>query len=420
LIAEFQRRRSRGETSAEEEARACLAQIAARNASLGAFVEVAAESALASARASDERPRLLGELDGVPIAIKDNIDVAGMRAAAGIEALEARRPRGDAPCVQALRQRGAVLLGKTLMDEGALGASGDNAFFGRCHNPHRHGYSAGGSSSGSAAAVAAGLCAAALGTDTLGSVRIPASYCGIVGYVPSAGLIDARGVAPLAPSFDRVGMLARSIADAAALARAMDGSIQSTDAPQARIGVLPAIERALPAPLGEALEQALQTLARAGHRVVELDASGFDWRATRRAAFLLIEVEAARVHAPLLETAESRISAAFRAALEFGRSAGAQRIARASEQCRRSAEQLRGWLRQCDVLVLPSTPHAAFAFGLPAPEDQADFTAPSSLLGLPALSVPARVSMDGLPLGVQFVTDQGRDGLLLGVAACLE
>jgi aspartyl-tRNA(Asn)/glutamyl-tRNA(Gln) amidotransferase subunit A len=165
--------------SAERRVGECLAAIAALNPRLGAFVEVDTEGALAAARASDARRREkapLGELDGVPLAIKDNIDVAGMRAAAGLQSLRQRVAVRDAPCVARLRRQGAVILGKTLMDEAALSALGDNPWYGRCHNPVRHGFTAGGSSSGSAAAVVAGLCRAAIGTDTLGSARIPASY----------------------------------------------------------------------------------------------------------------------------------------------------------------------------------------------------------------------------------------------------
>ena len=148
---------------------------------LGAFVHYAPQ------------PGGLGPLGGMPIAVKDNIDVAGMPSAGGLEPYRGRVAARDALCVERLRNAGATIVGKTLMDEAAFGAVGDNPWFGRCHNPHRHGYSCGGSSAGSAAAVAAGLCEAALGTDTLGSVRIPASYCGVVGYLPSRGLVDKRG-----------------------------------------------------------------------------------------------------------------------------------------------------------------------------------------------------------------------------------
>src|SRR6185503_15125768 len=160
---------------------------------------------------------------GRRLAVKDNIDVARMPCAGGMEPLRGRIAQTDAPCVARLKAAGYTVVGKTLMDEAAFGATGDNPWFGRCHNPARHGYTPGGSSAGSAAAVAAGLCDAALGTDTLGSVRIPASYCGVVGYLPGAGLIDSAGVMPLMPEFDRVGVLARSIGNAARIASIMAG-----------------------------------------------------------------------------------------------------------------------------------------------------------------------------------------------------
>ena len=122
-----------------------------------------------------------------PLAVKDNIDVAGLPTTAGLQAWRNRIAQRDAPVVASLKKRGAVVIGKTLMDEAAFGALGDNPWYGRVHNPARHGYTAGGSSAGSAAAVALGEADLALGTDTLGSVRIPASYCGVVGYVPSRG-----------------------------------------------------------------------------------------------------------------------------------------------------------------------------------------------------------------------------------------
>ncbi|HEX6156255.1 MAG TPA: amidase, partial [Burkholderiales bacterium] len=150
------------------------------------------------------------------LAVKDNIDVAGLPTTAGLQAWRNRIAQHDAPVVSTLKKRGAVIVGKTLMDEAAFGALGDNPWYGRVHNPARHGYTAGGSSAGSAAAVASGEADLALGTDTLGSVRIPASYCGVVGYVPGAGRIDMTGVTPLAPSFDRVGFFTRTVGEMAA------------------------------------------------------------------------------------------------------------------------------------------------------------------------------------------------------------
>ena len=316
---------------------------------------------------------------GRRLAVKDNIDVAGMPCAGGIEELRGRIAERDAPCVARLKAAGYAVVGKTLMDEAAFGATGDNPWFGRCHNPARHGYTPGGSSAGSAAAVAAGLCDAALGTDTLGSVRIPASYCGVVGYLPGPGLIDNAGVMPLMPEFDRVGVLARSIGNAARIASIM---------------------------AGRPIEP------RAGASIGHLE--GIDWGALRRAALLLVEVEAARIHAPFLHS--RKISPQLRAALEFGRTASAERIARARERIDDAKRRLDDMLGRYDVLVLPTTPQTAFPFDGAVPRTQADFTVPASVAGLAAISVPAE-KRDGLPLGTQVI---GRDdALVLGAAATL-
>ena len=195
----------RGEITAEDATRAFLARIEARDGALRAFIRVMRDEALAAARASDERRRAgagKGTLDGIPLAIKDNIDVAGVPTSGGIRHYRDGIAGEDAFVTRRLRDAGAVILGKLNMHEAALGATGDNPWFGRCENPHRAGYTPGGSSSGSGAAVAAGLAAAALGTDTLGSVRVPASYCGTRGLQADlrscqharrdAALVDAR------------------------------------------------------------------------------------------------------------------------------------------------------------------------------------------------------------------------------------
>jgi aspartyl-tRNA(Asn)/glutamyl-tRNA(Gln) amidotransferase subunit A len=267
------------------------------------------------------------------------------------------------------------------MDEAAFGALGDNPWFGRCHNPHRHGFTCGGSSAGSAAAVAAGLCDAALGTDTLGSVRIPASYCGVVGYLPSRGLIPSEGVMPLMPEYDRIGVLARSVGEAARIASVIAGRTLKP-----------------------------RTGARVGTQIPP------DLGALRRAALLLVEVAAARIHASLLEDSSSKISAPLRAALRFGRDASQERIARAKARIAEAKRCVQEAFRQCDVLVLPTTPGPAFAFDRPAPESQADFTVLANIAGLAAISVPGE-TIDGLPVGVQAVGPD--DALVLGVAAGL-
>jgi Asp-tRNA(Asn)/Glu-tRNA(Gln) amidotransferase A subunit family amidase len=419
-IADFQARRIRGDASAWDFVESCLREIEALNPLLNAFVQIDVEGARAAARESDARMRdgaARGPIDGVALAVKDNIDIAGLPAAGGIGALRARIAHHDAVCVARLRERGAVLLGKTLMDEAAFGAVGDNSVFGRCHNPRAHGHTAGGSSSGSAAAVAAGLCIAALGTDTLGSVRIPASYCGIVGFVPSAGLVDPTGVLPLAPSLDRIGVLARSVADAACVATALFDLTLLAPAPTASIGVLRGLESFVPGAILAPVEESARALARVGHRIVEIDVGAFDWTGARRAALLRIEAEGARVHFALLDDPLSAISPDLRRALEFGRSAGIERVARAATQIEKARGAIHEWLSQCDVLLLPTTPQVAFPFGAEVPASQADLTAPASIAGLPAVSIAAGTAMEGLPVGAQLIAGHGHDTLLLGVAA---
>jgi aspartyl-tRNA(Asn)/glutamyl-tRNA(Gln) amidotransferase subunit A len=313
---------------------------------------------------------------GLRLAVKDNIDVGGMPAAGGMEPYRGRIAQRDAPCVARLKAAGYTVVGKTLMDEAAFGALGDNPWFGRCHNPHRHGYTCGGSSAGSAAAVAAGLADVALGTDTLGSVRIPASYCGVVGYLPGRGVIDGTGVMPLMPEYDRVGILAPTVADAARVACVSPRS-------GARVGRLPAT---------------------------------IDLAALRRAALLLVEIEAARIHAALLDDPDSKISPPLRAALQFGRDAAPARVEKAQARIAAARRSLEDTFRHCDVIVLPATPGPAFPFDQPPPESQADYTVLANIAGLAAISVPGK-TVDGLPVGVQATGPD--DGLVLGVAAGL-
>ena len=326
------------------------------------------------------------------LAVKDNIDVAGLPTTAGLQAWRKRIAQHDAPVVSTLKKHGAVIVGKTLMDEAAFGALGDNPWYGRVHNPARHGYTAGGSSAGSAAAVASGEADLALGTDTLGSVRIPASYCGVVGYVPGAGRIDMTGVIPLAPSFDRVGFFTRTVAEMAAIIET------ESDTPIPSVKVLTAHPHVL---------QAAERL-----HAVPIETAAFDWGALRRAMLLQIEIEAA----PLL--ALDSLSPRLRAALEFGKNATPEQRARAEATMEAARKTFRAWMGS-DLLLLPSTPGPAFPFDAPVPADQADYATLSSLLGLPAISVPSPVAPGELPIGVQLVGPLGSDAPLLATAALL-
>ena len=396
---------------------------AARDATLGIFWHHAPQPAQPAE----------GPLAGLTLAVKDNLDVAGMPTTAGFAAYAGRIAAQDAPAVAGLRRAGVVILGKVAMHEGALGATTDVPRL--CHNPLRHGFTPGGSSGGSGAAVAAGFADLAIGTDTMGSVRIPAAYCGVVGLKPTAGVVSRHGVVPLSPALDHVGMLARTPRLAALGVESMAGEDPRDPAsrpvprgwralPQAtatlhglRIGLPVPIQAA---PMEDALrlawDQAAARLRDLGAEVRPVDVPGWDPGATRRAGLLLIEAEAAALHADLLASPDGATQA-FRAALAYGRDAGTVRLARALF---RLAEVRAGGLRaldSCDALLLPTAPQRAFAHGTPTPADQADFTALANIAELPAIAIPWPA--EGLPASVQLVGHAWDEARLVGIAEAL-
>ena len=263
---------------------AYLDRIARENPRLNAYVAVTAEAAREAAEASAARWRAgrpASPIDGAPIAVKDNIDMAGVVTANGLPG--GRRAVADALVVARLREAGAVLLGKTNLHEAAFGTTTFNPHWGMTHNPHREGWTAGGSSGGSGAAVAAGLAAAALGSDTMGSVRLPAAYCGCFGLKPTQGAVPLDGVTPLAPSLDHVGPLARTAEDALVLLEVMAGRPAGPEGSWHPVQ-LAAFDRV---PLEPDVEDAMPPLD-----LPALDWPDYDASAARKAGLLVIEAEA--------------------------------------------------------------------------------------------------------------------------------
>ncbi len=285
----------------------CLDAIAADNPQLNAYVHLN-PAARDEAQASDARRARgkFGRLDGVPVAIKDNLDVAGLPTGCGLPGPKSPAA-SDAYVIERLRGAGAVILGKTQVSEGSLGASSANPHTGAAHNPMRHGYQAGGSSGGSAAAVAAGLCTVAVGSDSLGSIRIPASYCGVFALKPTYGEISTRGMLPAARRLDSIGLMARSVDDLGVLLhllgghdpqdarsrrRRVDLALPDWEPGKLRVGVLGdlAVWGTEPG-VSYTFQRALMALEHElGNRRV-VDFSDFSITRARRAAFFVIETE---------------------------------------------------------------------------------------------------------------------------------
>ncbi|HMH18796.1 MAG TPA: amidase [Burkholderiales bacterium] len=414
-----------GRVSARDAVDCYLERIARHGSELGAFLAVSGTAARDAAASLDRRRREgspLGALAGVPFAVKDNLDVAGLPTSAGMVALRGTMPERDAVAVERLRAAGAVPLGKTSMDEAAFGATNDNPHFGRCRNPHRLEFTPGGSSGGSAAAVAAGLAAAALGSDTLGSVRIPASYCGCAGFKPTRGSIPTAGLMPLSVSLDEIGVLARSVGDCAVVFEAIrdagSGTAGSRSPLRARVGVLTGLDVA--PEIAAAVARAAAVLKASGYVVGNCDLAGIDPGRVRRAGLLIAEAEGARVHARLLSDPASGISKSLREALAYGAAQAPERIAQARAVLHDARQGLDALFASVDLLLLPTTPQTAFAFASPAPSSQADFTALANAGGMPALSLAAGLSSEGLPLGVQLVAARGADALVLEAGQACE
>lgn len=401
-----------------------LDRIAALDGQVRAYTQVLAEQALAAAAAAAARwaaGRPLSAMDGVPIAAKANIAVAGAFWHAGIGAYRDRVATQDAECVARLRAAGAIMLGTANMHEGALGATTDNVWFGRTENPLKAGYTAGGSSGGSAAAVAAGLAAAALGSDTMGSVRIPSAYCGLAGYKPARRAISLDGVIPLSTTLDHVGVHGHRVADCALVAA------HAGAGPVAPVTSLAGLTLAVPdwrdrveAPdyVWAARDQAAAALLALGMVVRDADMPSYQPGQARRLGLLVSEVEGLNTHAAKLAESEEGFSADFLSLLRWGGRQPATRLAAAYQ----GLDEIRlaglAWLDLVDAVLLPTAPQTAFPFSDPVPANQADFTALADFIGCPAVAVPAGLSPDGLPLSVQVI---GRSAAtVLAVAAALE
>ncbi len=422
-----------GTLSPVELTEACLARIARLDARLRAFITVDAARAREAAReraAEARRGRIAGPLHGIPLAYKDLYAVRGLPCSAGTKLDQYFVAEREATAVSRLAAAGAITLGTLNLSELALGPFGDNAHRGDPQNPWRAGHVTGGSSSGSAVAVAAGLACAALGTDTGGSIRLPAAACGVVGLKPTYGRVSRAGVLPLAWSLDHVGPLARTVRDAALLLGLLAGP-DPHDATASRRPV-PDYVAALAVPVTglrvgvprnyywdgvddavvEAVREAIALLGRLGARIGEIALP--DPRVLVDVANVLARVESAAVHARLVREQPHALQPAVRARLEVGFRIGAVDYLQAARlRARLTRAFLPDVFGEVDVLAMPTIPE-------PAPTLEAvragttdevvrrmgrfsRLTRPWNALGLPALSVPCGFSPAGLPIGLQLV-----------------
>lgn len=413
----------------------CLDRIERLNPVLNAYITVTAESALERARLAEReiyRGTYLGPLHGIPIGLKDIIDTAGVRTTAASALFKNRVPTEDAEVVRRLRAGGAIILGKQNLHEFAYGASSMISYFGEVHNPWDTARVVGGSSGGSAASVAGGLGFAAVGTDTAGSIRLPAAYCGIVGLKATYGRVSARGVIPLSSSYDHVGPLANSVYDAALMLQVLTG--RGSDDPSVQPSFVSAFDK-LPTNLrvGVAREFFFDDLhpeiADAVEKAVEvfktLDAEIHDVKLDVSTDRTLANAEAYAFHESYVESSPELYQPATLTRIKSGTHISASDALRVSRELQASRDAINKVFDEVDVLLMPTVPIPPPAIALlrEHPDDlrrqellMLRNTRPFNVWGIPAISVPCGFTKDGMPIGLQLAAAPWRGNVLLQAA----
>jgi aspartyl-tRNA(Asn)/glutamyl-tRNA(Gln) amidotransferase subunit A len=413
--------------SIEQLVKASIDRIAEINPILNSFITLLPDGAMIQAKLLDAELTAQidrGRLHGIPIAIKDNIDTAGILTTIGSRHYQDRIPQTNAQIVETLTTAGAILLGKTNLTEFAADISGQNATFGNMPNPWNLNHSAGGSSGGMASAIAAYLCYGGIGTDTGGSIRIPASWTGIVGLRPTHGLVSMVGVFPRAPSFDTVGVMARSVGDVQALWAAISPIEESSqicgDLQGLRVGIVNNYTfRDVDVGVAEAIYIALNRCQQAGAEIVKIDCpfltDGFDSRLYSTIG--LYEFD--RVLGAIYREMPQNFGEKVRQDLKLASQISPADYAHAQTIRHRQIDRFREIFNSIDLLLTPTTPRVAPIITEAVTQRDRRFVQPFSWLGLPAISIPCGKSGD-LPIGLQLVSDRFLETKLLEASALVE
>ncbi len=431
------------EVSPVEVTKECLQRVEQLNPMLNAFVTVTAEAAMAQAQQAETeimRGEWRGPLHGVPVALKDIIDTAGVRTTAASAAFADRVPEEDAEVVRRLREAGAIILGKNNLHEFAYGGSSMISLFGPMHNPHRPECITGGSSGGSAASVAAGLCFAAIGTDTAGSIREPAALCGCVGLKPTYGRVSTRGILPLSWSLDHAGPLTSTVADSAVVLQSIAG-YDARDLTSADVEVMHYMAglkhsanklcvgvprhhffEDLQAEVASAMDSALQVIEKLAGKFTEITIEVPTDRTLQMA-------ESYAYHAKRVEEIPEKYAPETLRRIRSGEGISAADYIHHRRELETSRRSIKEVFADVDLLITPTTPMTAPAIAelttnpdalRPAEIKLLRNTRPFNVWGLPAISIPCGFDKKGLPIGLQIAGPHWREDLVLLLAHAYE
>jgi aspartyl-tRNA(Asn)/glutamyl-tRNA(Gln) amidotransferase subunit A len=431
----------RQKVTAQELTSACLRRIEQLNPQLCAFITVNDLESALNHKPEEKVPAVLADaLRGIPIAVKDIINTAGVRTTVGSKFFTEHVPTEDAFVVEKIKQAGASLIGKTNTHEIALGVTGDNPHFGTARNPWNRERIPGGSSSGSAIAVATGMALGALGSDTGGSIRIPASLCGVVGFKPTYGRVSTRGVFPLSWNLDHVGPITSCVRDAAlmlqvisvydpvdpASIKMMAGDyfghlVDDVQGRKVAVGVGDYVESSDSEVLS-AVDKAAKVFESLGCKVQEVN---LDWmRDAALANKTMIQSDGAAVHRDRLQEHPEMFGEDVRRRLQDGAKTTSTEYALARRTQTEMRKRCETFFEAYDFLIIPATPIAAPTIAGHDAVEQAGrltrFTAPFNLTGLPAISLPCGFTSEGLPIGLQIVSRAWTDAKVLNLAYAYE
>jgi aspartyl-tRNA(Asn)/glutamyl-tRNA(Gln) amidotransferase subunit A len=428
----------KGELTSTQIVQSCLDSVEAHNDRLRAFIYLDKAEVLDRSRRIDSMGTgKRGLLSGIPVAIKDLIDTAGQVTTQGSHFFRNSPPADkDAPVVGRLKDEGAIIFGKTNLHEFAWGGTTENPHFGICRSPWNPDYSPGGSSGGSAVAVAARMVPGALGTDTLGSIRIPSSLCGIVGLKPTYGLLPTQGIFPLGYTFDHVGPMARSVADVRRLLQAMlnpedchrlekdqpriksrSGSKRLNGLKIARLSGL-VQEEACHETTWRQYQRAFELAEDEGAEIVEAHIPGFETAMV--AAIIMTLAQAGEIHHERLAENPAGFGDDVRDLLEQGHMISAVDYIRAQRVRAKLVEEARALTNRVDAWIFPTTPGPATPIGEPANPTLALFTSPINALGFPSIAIPSGLTKDTLPVSIQIITAPYSEYTLLEIAEVIE
>ncbi|MEO7966431.1 MAG: amidase [Gemmatimonadaceae bacterium] len=417
-----------------------LDAVARHNSTLNAYITVCADTALAAAAKLEKavaQKKQVGPLAGVPISVKDLVRTIDAPTTAGSRMFgDGLPPDEDATVVRRLRKLGAIVVGKANLHEVALGVTSENEHFGPARNPWNAEFVAGGSSGGSASSVAAGFCTASVGTDTRGSIRIPASACGVTGFKPTYGLLPVDGVIPLSPALDHVGPITHTVTDAAWMLGAMTGNKVTFErfvkalrmsTRSLVIGISEFHLRDIDDDIVRAFEKALKVLSPLCREIRDVSIEGIE--GVQEASAVITSSEAYAYHAATLKKDPKSYGTHLRKRLEEGVKRTPAELAKAMEKREEVRQAFAKTFTEVDILIgatLPTVPPRigeqevqVNGKGERVVDAFTRLNGPQNMAGVPAMTVPCGLSK-GLPIGLQFIAAEGKDDVLISIGAAFQ